>query len=265
MKIIAFYLDMGRSLHGWVLCLLGIGLMVSLVGIALGPASYAQSANGSSGDDADAGTTYFHRAAQHYLANDMAEARATVEAGLEVNPDHAKLQALREQIESLPPDPNEAEGGTEGNSSNEGDGESGEAPGNEDPESESDAPDDPSADAPNEADTPPDDPPSDTDSGDADAGDAGAGSAEPSTPAPNPSDSSDASTSNEMPPHADGTPMDAQDLPESSASPSESPLPESSLTREQAEQLLQLVAAQDQPLMHAMQTFETARTSGRDW
>lgn len=66
--------------------------MMALVGALLGRPAHAQSA------EASRAAPYFHEAAQQYVASDLQRALATVNEGLRVAPDDARLLALREKI-----------------------------------------------------------------------------------------------------------------------------------------------------------------------
>lgn len=236
----------------------GAGLLLLVFQLMLPIATAAQS-TGAPDEVADPGTSYFHRAAQHFLADDLEAARATVEDGLDAAPDHPKLQALREQIDALPPEPSASDQGTAGGGTDGDETDAG--------ESESDAPSDGGAPAPNssgEADQETSPPGETQDENDPSESEAGA--ADPDAPAfdtpPPGADPSPTETS----PEAHDAPSEAAPEPTSSASPSASPPEERpTLTRAQAEQLLQLMEAQDQPLMHAMRSFEDATPSTRDW
>jgi len=69
---------------GWIIAL--------LIGVCAGPVQAQPS-------PAPAATPYFHEAAQQYVAADLQSALATVNEGLRVAPDDARLQALRDAIE----------------------------------------------------------------------------------------------------------------------------------------------------------------------
>jgi len=232
-------------------------VLLSLVGMGNPVAAQIQS-----GQASDEGTAYFHRAAQHYLAGDEEAARAATEAGLDVAPNHAKLQALRERLEALPPEPSTSDQGAEGEGTDEGesDASSESPPGDTDPsDSENDASEE-DASPPQSEEAPAD---SDRDTPEAN----GTGAEEPEADAPEPHLSQPPETSASQDPGAgEGEqPTGAESLPSLSEPPSVSTQIEPRLTREQAEQLLRLVEAQDQPLMRAMRSFGAEQTSGPDW
>ncbi len=232
-------------------------VLLSLVGMGNPVAAQIQS-----GQASDEGTAYFHRAAQHYLAGDEEAARAATEAGLDVAPNHAKLQALRERLEALPPEPSTSDQGAEGEGTDEGesDASSESPPGDTDPsDSENDASEE-DASPPQSEEAPAD---SDRDTPEAN----GTGAEEPEADAPEPNLSQPPETSaSEDPGAGEGEPpTETESLPSSSEPPSVSTQIEPRLTREQAEQLLRLVEAQDQPLMRAMRSFGAEQTSGPDW
>jgi hypothetical protein len=76
---------MMRSLvrTGWIAAL--------LIGVCAGPLQAQPTVTPEA-------TPYFHEAAQQYVASDLQQALATVNDGLRVAPDDARLQALREAI-----------------------------------------------------------------------------------------------------------------------------------------------------------------------
>lgn len=241
-------------------------VLLTLAGMGAPAAAQGQSAEAS-----DEGTAYFHRAAQHYLAGDEEAARDATEAGLDVAPTHPKLQALREQLETLPPDPSADDQGAEGEGTDEGESDASPSspPGNSDASNlESDtSEEDASPQQPDNAggeQAPPGDASADT-SGTPEA--SGTGAEEPESDAPEP----DLPQPSEPPAPEDPNggegeqPTEAEMSPSSSAPPSASSQLGPRLTREQAEQLLQLVEAHDQPLMRAMRSFGAEQAAGPDW
>lgn len=248
------------------------GLMLILAVASLGRPVQAQSPSQTqSGSEANPGTAYFHRAAQHYLAGDVESARTVVEDGLQVAPDHPKLNALRTQIEALPPPPRPSDEGAQGAGEGADDGEDG--TGGSSPDSSGDeAP----GDEPSESEAPPD--ADSADSGDAEAEgrtESPSAASPPSEQAPgNDGTPGTASTPpghggdpspNANPPEAADEPPEVQNAPASSSARSASNQPPRTLTYAEAEQLLQLVAQQEQPLMRAMQSFGRPSAAGPDW
>ncbi|MES3630680.1 MAG: hypothetical protein PPP56_11005, partial [Longimonas sp.] len=144
-----------------MLRLLLIGCVAFIGCVACAAPLHAQDASGQSA--VENGEAYFHRAAQHYLAEDLDAARETVAEGLQIAPDHPKLHALNEQLNAHPPDA-DSEADPDGAPDERGDGEgdeAGDSTGERDADEPSDeltdeeredesgeAPDSPSADMP---------------------------------------------------------------------------------------------------------------------
>lgn len=242
---------------GWMLGLLALSLLGS------SPAA-AQSDRSP-----DAGTAYFHRAAQHYLADDAEAALQAVEEGLRIAPDHPKLQALQAEIERQPPQPDPSETGQSGGGAGSEDGERADANqgGSQTPgDRQDDASDGETGDAPQTGESPASNPEegdasrSDNAPSDGDAGQAGT----PSTASQQPGSNGDPS-SRATPPEAAREPTEVRNPPSASSPSVASPQPVTPLTQAQAEALLQLVEAQGQPLMRAMRSFGAPPETGRDW
>lgn len=233
----------------------------------------------------EAGETYFHRAAQHYLAEDLEAAREIVTEGLRIAPDHPKLQALNEQLNARPPDadgeadpdgaPDERsdeEGDEAGNSTGErdADGSSDELTDEEREDESGEAPDSPSADMPSSDDT------DESDNGERAEQD-GRSETSPDNEADDAAGGTGSSergeANNQRPDSArdmERGAVDPLDPPhDSDASPERPPHPPlplemPTLTPEQAEQLLQLFDAQDRPLMHTLRQFGRASEAQPD-
>lgn len=88
------------------------GAFVVLAALATPTDARAQVAR----DTLAVGERYFHDAAQHYLAEDVATARERVEAGLAREPHHPKLLALRRMLEEpgASPEPDSGRSGQDG-------------------------------------------------------------------------------------------------------------------------------------------------------
>ena len=236
-----------------------------LIAASLTPFAQAQS-------ESDAGAAHFHRAAQHYLAGDINAAREAVDKGLAVAPEHPKLNALRAQIDALPPTPRPSDDGAQGAGGQTGeDADQDASSGDEGTDGSNPGAPDPGTDS------------SDSPDSEAQSGGTESGAAEPGAE-PGTSESGAESRREPVPgtasepPGGTGAPSPSATAPEADMSlpevqnPSASPAPRPAssqqiptLTRVQAEQLLQLVAAQEQPLMQAMKSFGRASQTGPDW
>jgi hypothetical protein len=204
------------------------------------------------------GEGYFHEAAQHYLGEDLAAARRLVDEGLRVAPENAKLLALREKLQQRGPSPADSDSTSEG-----------EAGQSETPSPESDAGSAPPQNEPGESGE-------SEDSGEAGSQGASSSPAEGSPP--------------EGPPDGDGRRSPSQAASPPSRSPQESQTPPEdastaqregrggrpggttgaspspSLSRAQAERILQALANQELQLLREVQRRPSqARSVTKDW
>jgi len=246
---------------GWMLGLLALSLLGSLPAAA------------QSDRSPDAGTAYFHRAAQHYLADDTEAALHAVEEGLRVAPDHPTLQALQAEIERQPPQPDPSETGQSGAGAGAEDGERADA-NQGGPQSPDGRPND-TSDGGTNGGTDGGQPPGESPSPNSDEGDSSRSDHAPSdgdtgqagTPstASQPPDSNGDPSSRATAPEAAREPTEVRNPPSASSPRSASPQPVTPLTQAEAEALLQLVEAQGQPLMRAMRSFGSPSETNRDW
>jgi len=80
-------------------CAVGLaGIVLALGALALGSSAARAQSVPSAPAGNEAGERYFHRAAQQYLAENIAEARRLVDEGLRAAPGHPKLTALRRKL-----------------------------------------------------------------------------------------------------------------------------------------------------------------------
>lgn len=225
---------------------------VVLLAVGLGGFGDASFALPSSATDDDPGEAYFHRAAQHYLAEEIDAAREVVREGLEADPNHPKLNALRERLDDLPPQ-GDAENGDEADTESEA---APEAP----PDDDADA--DPQADEEGAPDA------SETDNGTPDDANGEAEGA-PEEAAPETEHPDDTQPDDAQP---DADPPEVDDNSDSTVEPgdlhtehgprSDGPsdselLDMPTLTPEQVNRLLRITQAYDRPLMHAFDQFGT--------
>lgn len=247
-----------------------------LLGALLGcPPASAQSA------PPDSAQAYFHRAAQHYLADDADTALQVIAEGLRMAPNNAKLQALRTEIERQPPQSDPAETGVEGAGSGEGEGTGAGDPGGT--SAGSDAPQDAESDAEAEPGAAPNPSgqgapsPQQGEPAQDDASEAGTAPQEAPSAGREPGQAGAGGTASKPEgPHGDPTPRatapeqgpsppDVQNAPAEPPPGSGSLQSVPTLTPEQVEQLLQLVDAQREPRMPAIRVFGRAAAAGPDW
>ena len=84
-----------------------LGLLLALVV----PVALAQRAPRTAAGAQDAPSARYHAGARAFIDGDMAQARAAVDAGLRIAPDHARLQALRDLIEQDQQEQDQQQGG----------------------------------------------------------------------------------------------------------------------------------------------------------
>ena len=197
-----------RLLFGWM-----------LMGLAFAAPAAAQ--------DAQSGEPYFHEAAQQYLNEQTDAALQTVNAGLRVAPDNAKLQALREKLKQQKQQQQSGGGSSGGGSSSDQQDAGSQSPeGDQNDDSDQQTPE---------------------------------GSSEADEQSER-SDQERRQSEQSQNSNQDGTPRDAE------AEPGDRQRPTDQLTRAQAERILQALANQEEQLLRQLQQHGSSEQRvKKDW